>query len=112
MHKVSSLHQNPYIFRPFPVASWCHTLPLLAAHVCHPLPDMCSSQPGSTDTPSAQVLEVYVGVIELLGEATRSLPAVDAAGVDAGWKRCKDVRLPQNLARVHVWALALNLTLS
>ena len=44
-------------------------------------------------------LDVSTSVLVLL-EAAPSLQSFDAAVVDAGWKGCGEVRLPENVARV------------
>ncbi len=44
-------------------------------------------------------VDVFARVLLLL-DAASALPELDAAVVNAGWKRCREVRLPQNLAKV------------
>ena len=45
------------------------------------------------------VLDVFTRVLMLL-DAASSLPDLDATIVDAGWKRCREVALPQSITKV------------
>jgi len=55
---------------------------------------------------SSDLISASVGIVAallrvlLLLDAASALPELDAAVVNAGWKRCREVRLPQNLAKV------------
>ena len=44
-------------------------------------------------------LGVFMRIVSLLNVA-RTVPEVDASVIDAGWKRCGEVRLQQNVALV------------
>lgn len=44
------------------------------------------------------VLDLFTRVLMLL-DAASSLPDLDATIVDAGWQRCRDVALPQSMAK-------------
>ncbi len=45
-------------------------------------------------------ISVYDRVLALL-DAARDLPGMGMSAADAGWKRCGEVKLHQNMAKVH-----------
>ena len=49
--------------------------------------------------PLLMTLDVFLRIGTLL-DVARSLSDMDASVIDAGWKRCGEVRLPQNAAEV------------
>ncbi len=61
--------------------------------------------------PGLCTLDVFMHVVLLL-DAARPLPGMDASVMDAGWKRCKAVRLPQNVAKVRALCRSVRRLLS
>ncbi len=49
--------------------------------------------------PLLMTLDMFMRAVSLLNVA-RTVPDMDVDVIDAGWKRCGEVRLPQNVAAV------------
>lgn len=60
-------------------------------------------RPPGEAAPWLQTVQLTLDVfmfIHMFLDAARCLPGVDASVADAIWKRCREVRLPQNLIKV------------